>query len=68
VNQTDFQPDDEAMITEITIDPDGRVFVFGTSQSVLEVLAKLDPKESRVQTLLNRLQHGRDAISRICDA
>jgi hypothetical protein len=64
MNDTDFEPDDEAMITEITIDPDGRVFVFGTSQPVLEVLQKLQPNEPRVQTLLRQLRNQRQIALR----
>ncbi len=33
--------DDEAAVTDIRIAPDGRVFVFGTSRPVLEMLNEL---------------------------
>jgi hypothetical protein len=46
--------EDETAITEITIEPDGRVYVFGTSQPVLEVLGRLDPLSPRVRLLLKR--------------
>lgn len=52
-------PGDETAMTELTIAPDGRVFAFGTSRSVLELLAALQPRDPRVRALLahaNRVQ------------
>jgi hypothetical protein len=43
---------DETLITEITIQPDGRVFVFGTSRQVLEVLESINPNDPRLNRLL----------------
>ncbi len=37
--------DDETNITEITLLPDGRVFVFGLSREVLALLQKFCPAE-----------------------
>ena len=48
--------DDEKATTELTIAPDGRVFAFGTSRSILEVLAALQPADKRVQRLLEHAQ------------
>ena len=53
--------DNEKNITELTIAPDGRVFVFGTSRRVLEVLESLQPGDARVHRLL---QHVRRLESR----
>jgi hypothetical protein len=49
-DQTDIS--DESLMTEIFIQPDGRVYVFGTSRPVLEVLESLEPKSDMVQRLL----------------
>jgi hypothetical protein len=43
--------EDETNLTEITIQPDGRVFVFGASRPILDVLAGLSPDDSRIATL-----------------
>lgn len=40
----DTTTEDETTMTEITIQPDGRVYVFGTSRQVLDVLADLNPR------------------------
>ncbi len=40
---------DETAITEITIGPDGRIYVFGMSQEVLQVLAGLCPESATLQ-------------------
>jgi hypothetical protein len=66
---------DETTITEITIQPDGRIYVFGTSRQVLEVLENLRPDDLRLRLRLDRVrqvearQHaggggggGRDAV------
>jgi hypothetical protein len=37
--------DDESRITEITLQPDGRIFVFGLSREVLAILQDLCPAE-----------------------
>jgi hypothetical protein len=47
---------DETTITEITIQPDGRIYVFGASRQVLAVLSDLCPGD---QTLLQRLASSR---------
>jgi hypothetical protein len=46
-----IDPDLEAMITEITIAPDGRVFVFGLSRGVLEMLASIQPENQKLSRL-----------------
>ena len=48
--------DDETLITEITIQPDGRVYVFGTSRQVLEVLEGLRPDDPKLARLLARVR------------
>ncbi len=46
--------DDEAELSEITILPDGRVYVFGTSRPIMEVLSGLNPGDP---ALASRLIH-----------
>lgn len=46
--------DEEKAMTELTIAPDGRVFAFGTSRPILEVLAALQPADKRVKRLLEQ--------------
>jgi hypothetical protein len=48
--------DNENSITELTIAPDGRVFVFGTSRSVLEVLEALQPRDRKLRCLLEHVR------------
>ena len=50
------QLDNENNVTDLTIAPDGRVFAFGTSRSVLEVLAALRPDDERVRALLSHVR------------
>jgi hypothetical protein len=47
--------DEETTITEITIQPDGRVFIFGTSRQVLDLMVELDPSSPRLRTLLHHV-------------
>ena len=37
--------DDESRMTEITVQPDGRIFVFGLSREVLAILRDLCPAD-----------------------
>lgn len=56
---SDEAPDetvDETSITEITIHPDGRVYVFGTSRGALELLEQLRPDDPKVRLLLGRVR------------
>jgi hypothetical protein len=46
----------EPATTEITITPDGRVFVFGLSRTVLEICCNLNPHDAQ---LGRRLAHVR---------
>jgi hypothetical protein len=46
--------DDETLMSEITIQPDGRLYVFGTSREVLEVLDLLCPGDAHVARLLDQ--------------
>ena len=48
--------DDETTITEITIEPDGRVYVFGTSRQVLDVLERLCPGDAQLGRLLGQVR------------
>jgi len=47
---------DETLTTELTIAPDGRVYVFGTSREMLEVLETLKPHDPKLQRLLARVR------------
>jgi len=47
---------DESAITEISIAPDGRVYVFGASAEVLEVMAGIAPGD---RLLAQRIRHAR---------
>jgi hypothetical protein len=53
--------DDETRITELTIAPDGRVFAFGTSRPILELLEALQPRDTRVRRLLERAKQAQSA-------
>jgi hypothetical protein len=44
--------EEESLLTELTIMPDGRVYVFGASRRMLDVLESLQPDDSRIATLL----------------
>ena len=50
--------EDETQMSEITIQPDGRVYVFGTSRGLLEVLRELSPADTHLNELL---QHVHDS-------
>ena len=52
---------DESTLSEINILPDGRIFVFGTSRAVLEVLETLSTPNERLQRLLETVQNLPDA-------
>lgn len=41
--------DEETPITEITIAPDGRIYVFGASAEVLEVMGSLDSQNAELR-------------------
>ncbi len=51
-DDAEFVLSDEALVSEIAIAPDGRVFVFGLSKQVLEILATIDPSDSNIQARL----------------
>ena len=48
--------DDEAAVTDIRIAPDGRVFVFGTSWPVLEMLNDLGWGDTAITARIQALQ------------
>jgi hypothetical protein len=45
--------DDESAITEVTIQPDGRIFVFGMSREVAEVLEQFCPAEHPIRQVVS---------------
>jgi hypothetical protein len=58
------QPEDVPPATvDITIAPDGQVFVFGLSREVLEIVSDLNPHDQRLRGRLSRLRQ--IAIDRI---
>jgi hypothetical protein len=48
--------EDETTMTEITILPDGRLYVFGMSRPVLEMLRLLETGNPRLERLEEQLQ------------
>lgn len=66
MSSADFAIDPETLTTEITITPDGRVFVFGTSRPVLELLEKLQPGDARVRLLLEQVR-GSEPLTAVVD-
>jgi hypothetical protein len=52
------RPDDETRVTEIEVTADGRIFVFGTSLEVLEVLGQLPMADQRTLDRRIRAGHG----------
>lgn len=54
--RTLISADDEAAMTDIRIAPDGRVFVFGTSRPVLEMLSELGWGDAAVAARIQALQ------------
>jgi len=53
---TKIEPEDETAITEITIQPDGRIFVFGLSLEVAQALAGLCPPGHAVGRLVAKFE------------
>jgi len=51
-----LQLQDETSITELTIVPDGRIFVFGLSRQILEMLKDLDFTAPDLQERLEHIQ------------
>ena len=49
--------EDETDITEIAIQPDGRVYVFGASRGILDVLAVLCPEDLKLRLLLDAIRN-----------
>jgi hypothetical protein len=46
---------DESAESEITIQPDGRVFAFGITKSLVAVLAAIPTSDERTRRLLSRI-------------
>ncbi len=49
-----MESDDETTLSEIMILPDGRIYVFGMSEKLLEVMQAFQADEPRIKGLLNR--------------
>lgn len=56
MNSVRLPNDDAAPITEISILPDGRVHIHGTTLEVLDVLKSLKPREEAFGELLRRVE------------
>jgi len=50
------QVDEQTHITELSIAPDGRVYVFGMSREILEVLETIGPDDLHLQLLLRQVR------------
>jgi hypothetical protein len=44
--------EDETELSEISLQADGRVYFFGMTREILEILAELDPQSAHLQNLL----------------
>jgi hypothetical protein len=51
-----LDPEAETQTSELAIMPDGRVFAFGTSLAVLEILNSLEPENVQINALLKQAQ------------
>jgi hypothetical protein len=52
---------EETDVTEITIQPDGRLYVFGASRDVLEALDAINPRDARLRAVLAHVRRLDDA-------
>ncbi|HUB26083.1 MAG TPA: hypothetical protein VL992_11690 [Tepidisphaeraceae bacterium] len=53
----------ESRTSELAIMPDGRVFAFGTSLAVLEILKSLEPENVQIGALLNEARSQKKGAS-----
>jgi hypothetical protein len=53
---------DETDVSEITIQPDGRIYVFGASRQVLELLETLNPVDRKLQRVLEVTRRGKPCV------
>lgn len=60
MKEMDVSADDESSVTEINILPDGRIFLFGASQQVLDVLAAIPLEDRTLKSRIERI-HTADA-------
>jgi hypothetical protein len=60
--RTLISADDESAVTDIRIAPDGRVFVFGTSRPVLEMLSELGWGDDAVAARIHALKQTAEEI------
>ena len=54
MNTKTDEVDEEKHMTELTIAPDGRIYVFGLSGKIVEVLLALEPGNRVLQQLAER--------------
>jgi hypothetical protein len=54
---------DETLMTEITILPDGRLYVFGMSRPVLEILRTLDGDDRRLERLQEQVDSSQPIVT-----
>lgn len=55
--------DEETAVTDIIIQPDGRIFVFGLSREVADVLEELCPKEHPIRRVSSSATQDTRALS-----
>jgi hypothetical protein len=60
--------DDETAISEITIGPDGRIYVFGASYEVLQIIERLASHDSEVHPRMAHIQSLKQHPSGSCAA
>lgn len=58
--------DEETALSEITILPDGRVYVFGMSDKILEVVQILQHGDPRLEDLRSRLHNPEQWVDTAC--
>jgi hypothetical protein len=56
IAQSPTTTEDQTLMTELSILPDGRIFVFGASRGVLEVLQLLQPRDPELARRLAQVR------------
>ena len=62
-----MEREDETSLSEITIAPDGRVFLFGASREVLEALSQLVFRDADLDRRLNQITEPTSETGRHAD-
>jgi len=61
--KTADRPSDESNLTELEIGPDGRIYVFGASSEILELLDKIRFGDNRLGDRLQQIKSARSGVS-----